>query len=99
MLSAARGELSVADLAATTGWSARHLHARFVAEYGVSTKQAARLMRFDRARGLVLGGAGLADAAARSGYADQAHLTREWTRLAGQPPRRTLAELAEFEEG
>lgn len=95
-LAASAGALGVAELAAATGWSARHLHARFVTEFGVAPKQAAQLMRFDRARGLVLRGAALAEAAAGSGYADQAHLTREWTRFAGQPPRRTLAEMAQF---
>ena len=53
-------------------------------------------MRFERARVLVGRGGSLARVAAESGYADQAHLTREWTRFAGQPPRATLAELAEF---
>lgn len=97
-LAAARGGLGVRELAAATGWSARHLHARFVAEFGIAPKQAAQLMRFDRARGMVRRGLALAEAAAASGYADQAHLTREWTRFAGQPPRRTLAELAQFED-
>ena len=96
LLAASRGAMPVAEVAARTGWSVRHLHGRFVAEFGVAPKQAARLMRFDRARRLVLRGARLAQAAAVCGYADQAHLTREWTALAGQPPRRTLAELAEF---
>ena len=62
----------------------------------VNPKQVAQLMRFERARALVARGGSLARVAAESGYADQAHLTREWTRFAGQPPRATLAELAEF---
>lgn len=97
-LAASGGSMGVAELAAATGWSARHLHATFVTEFGVGPKQAGQLMRFDRARALVGRGVALAEAAAASGYADQAHLTREWTRFAGQPPRRTLAELAEFDD-
>jgi len=99
LLAASAGRLGVGELAAATGWSARHLHSRFVAEYGVSPKAAAQLMRFDRARALVLRGMPPAQMAATCGYADQAHLTREWTRFAGQPPRHTLAELTQFEGG
>ena len=88
--------MSISALAASTGWSARHVHTCFVTEFGVTPKQVAQLMRFERARGLVGRGGSLARVAAESGYADQAHLTREWTRFAGQPPRATLAELAEF---
>ena len=88
--------MSIGALAASTGWSVRHVHTCFVAEFGVTPKQVAQLMRFERARALVARGGSLARVAAESGYADQAHLTREWTRFAGQPPRATLAELAEF---
>jgi AraC-like DNA-binding protein len=35
---------------------------------------------------------GLAEIAARCGYADQAHLTREWRELAGCTPSTWLAE-------
>ena len=54
-------------------------------------------MRFHAARGLVLGGsASLAEVAARTGYADQAHLTREWRDLAGVPPMTWLREERPF---
>ena len=47
-----------------------------------------RVLRFRRflARVEVAGTADLAGLAAETGYADQAHLTRESTRLAGLPP-------------
>ena len=96
LLNASAGRMSISALAASTGWSVRHVHTCFVAEFGVTPKQVAQLMRFERARALVARGGSLARVAAESGYADQAHLTREWTRFAGQPPRATLAELAEF---
>lgn len=89
--------MSVRALAASTGWGARHVQSCFVSEFGVTPKQVAQLMRFAQARTLVTQGRPLARVAAESGYADQAHLTREWTRYAGQPPRATLAELSEFE--
>jgi AraC-like DNA-binding protein len=43
-----------------------------------------------RALALARTGTPLAEAAARAGYADQAHLTREVRELAGVPPTRLL---------
>jgi transcriptional regulator GlxA family with amidase domain len=88
----------VAELARETGWSARHLDNRFRAEIGLTPKAAARVIRFDRARRMLMRrvGAGgppaLADLAAAGGYYDQAHLAREFRGLAGVPPSRWLAE-------
>jgi transcriptional regulator GlxA family with amidase domain len=90
----------VADLAAGTGWSGRHLASRFRAEIGLTPKAAARVVRFDRARRRLVehvSGAGqagyqLADLAAETGYFDQAHLAREFRALAGVPPSQWLAE-------
>ncbi|HEX4258804.1 MAG TPA: helix-turn-helix domain-containing protein [Streptosporangiaceae bacterium] len=93
-----RGRISVAELARETGWSARHLDNRFRAEIGLTPKAAARVIRFDRARRMLMrrvgsGGApALADLAAAGGYYDQAHLAREFRGLAGVPPSRWLAE-------
>ena len=97
-LLAARGGCGVAELAAETGWSDRHLRARFREETGLSPKAAARVIRFDWARRRLLGrvasGApqALADLAADCGYYDQAHLAREFRDLAGCPPSVWLAE-------
>jgi Helix-turn-helix domain len=63
----------------------RHLAARFERDVGVSPKQAARLIRFEAARRR-LGAVPLARLAAEHGYADQAHLAREFRALAGTPP-------------
>ncbi len=94
------GRLAVAEVARRTGWSTRHLEQRFRAETGLSPKEAARVVRFDRARRALAdraaaGGApDLAALAVAGGFADQAHLTREWRAFSGLPPTRWLA--AEF---
>jgi AraC-like DNA-binding protein len=92
------GATRVSDLAAGTGWSERHLTSRFRAEIGLAPKAAARVVRFDRARKLLVrkltagGDYLLADLAADCGYFDQAHLAREFRALAGCPPSQWLAE-------
>ena len=100
---ASGGRLAIGDLAEETGYSRRHLSARFVDEYGITPKLAARIARFERSRNLLrttetarrITGKGrypgLAEIAARSGYYDQAHLAREWNQLAGCPPTTWLA--------
>jgi AraC-like DNA-binding protein len=90
------GEVTIADLAAEIGWSARHLTNRFRAEVGLRPKETARIVRFDRARRLLGAGVRPGDAAARSGYFDHAHLTREFQALAGVAPTRWLADEIGF---
>ncbi len=93
LISTSGGRVRVRDLARRVGWSARHLEQRFAAEYGLTPKSAARVRRFERSRALVSGGRGrLSDVAAVCGYADQAHLARDWRDLAGLPPSRWRAE-------
>jgi AraC-like DNA-binding protein len=87
----------VSDLAREVGWSGDHLGRRFRAEFGVAPKVAARMARFDRARRDVarragVGSLALADVAADHGYADQAHLTREFRALADCTPTRWVEE-------
>jgi AraC-like DNA-binding protein len=96
LLRATRGRCRVDDLARRVGWSRRHLAERFAAEHGIGPKQAARLVRFEHARTLVLAGVRLSEVAARTGYADQAHLARDWRVLAGQPVTAMLAEQLPF---
>lgn len=93
-LAASGGAVGISDLAAEIGWSRRHLGERFRREYGVSPKQTARVMRFERSHRLLRRAdrPAPADVAARCGYFDQAHLTREWRKLAGCPPTVWLAE-------
>lgn len=94
LLLASGGAVRVDELARQVGWSSRHLGVRFRVETGLSPKQAARVVRFDRVRRALAAGPGtfLAEHAADGGYYDQAHLAREFRELAGVSPSRWLAE-------
>lgn len=93
----ADGRVRVAELAGEVGWSRRHLGQRFRAELGLAPKQAARVLRFERAgRSLRRGRTDLAALAAECGYYDQAHLTNEWRALAGCTPGTWIAEELPF---
>jgi AraC-like DNA-binding protein len=93
-LLATGGTVEVGRLAAEVGWSARHLNECFRAEFGVPPKRAARIVRFHRARKALerSPGMGLAAVAAECGYADQAHLTREFRAIAGLTPTAWLGD-------
>jgi AraC-like DNA-binding protein len=95
------GGARVADVAEEVGWSRRHLATMVRAEAGVTPKAWHRLARFERGHRLLRtaaaqGRPSLAGVAAEAGYADQAHLTREWSELAGCTPSRWLAEEFPF---
>jgi AraC-like DNA-binding protein len=80
-----RGCVSVLSLAREIGWSREHLHRRFVKQVGLGPKTCAQLARF-HATLLALEhhtDDGLAAAAQRLGYFDQAHLAREFRAIAG----------------
>lgn len=91
----ARGA-AVAEVADDVGYSRRHLRNLVVAETGLSPKEYQRVARFETSREHVLAaarrGGTLAEVAAVCGYADQAHLAREWRDLAGCPPTTWLRE-------
>ena len=76
------------DAAADAGLSPRHLRRRFHDAAGYGPKTLQRVLRFRRFVARIDAGdpADLATLAAEAGYADQAHLTRECTRLAGMAP-------------
>jgi AraC-like DNA-binding protein len=93
----ADGRVRVTDLAVEVGWSRRHLGERFRAELGLAPKQAARVLRFERAGRLLRAGwHDLASVAADCGFYDQAHLTNEWRALAGCTPGTWIAEELPF---
>jgi AraC-like DNA-binding protein len=89
------GATPVTRLAAETGWSRRHLLTRFRDQVGLAPKPTARVLRFRRASGLLAGrtGRSISDVAATCGYADHAHLDREFRALAGCTPSEYVREL------
>lgn len=89
-LQASGGQARIAELVEQTGWSHRHVVKVFQEEVGLTPKQAAGVVRFERAAA-DLGRLPLAEIAARHGYADQSHLTRAVTRYAGETPGRHAA--------
>ena len=90
------GGIRIGTLAEEIGWSRKHLVDRFRSEFGLAPKPLARMMRFHRACRLARTGtsAGWAGIAADSGFSDQAHLVREFTALAGEPPTAWARRLA-----
>lgn len=88
LLERSGGTLSINEVAQRVGWSTRYLTREFTRVLGHGPKGMARILRFERTVDPVSRGRPLADVAAYCGYADQAHLTREWNRLAGTPPSR-----------
>ncbi|MFD7630493.1 helix-turn-helix domain-containing protein [Streptomyces sp. NPDC059851] len=87
-LVAARGCVQVGAVAEELGWSRRYLTERFRGEVGLSPKTFARVLRFEHAHDLATTHDPLpwADVATASGYADQAHLVREWSEFTGRSP-------------
>lgn len=89
------GGLTVARLARRLGTSPRTLQSCLVSQLGVGPKALSRIARFGLARQLVharlLGGdlePTLAAIAAKVGFADEAHLIRDWRRFTGTTPAR-----------
>ncbi|MGW3316227.1 helix-turn-helix domain-containing protein [Streptomyces fungicidicus] len=75
----------VAATADELGLGARQLHRRSLAAFGYGPKTLARILRMRRALALARRRVPFAETAARTGYADQAHLAREMRALTGLP--------------
>lgn len=89
-----RGD-TVQDVADDVGYSRRHLGSLVRQECGLTPRDVRRLGRFEQSRAQ-LGHRSLAAVASACGYADQAHLTRDWVELAGCPPTTWLREEFPF---
>jgi AraC-like DNA-binding protein len=80
----------VGALGPAVGLGERQLRRRFLDGVGYGPKTLARVLRFQRLLALLTddraGRPTLAEAATLAGYADQAHMTAECTRLAGRSP-------------
>jgi AraC-like DNA-binding protein len=89
-----RGE-TVAAVADEVGYSRRRLSTLVKQECGLGPKEYQRVARFEASR-RHLGHKPLAAVAADCGYADQGHLARDWSDLAGCPPTTWLREEFPF---
>lgn len=87
-----RPRAAVGPVAAELGVSARQLQRRVSDAVGYGPKMLQRVLRFRRLQALPP--APLAELALDAGYADQAHMTAEVTRLAGISPVRFLKDRA-----
>ena len=93
-LLATRGAVPVGRIADEVGWSHKHLIARFRQQVGLRPKTAARLVRFDGVWRRLDGRRPLdwGLVAREAGYADQAHLVRDFHQFTGTTPTRFLAQ-------
>jgi AraC-like DNA-binding protein len=85
---------SLSALMLELGWSARRLHREVTASCGYGPKLLQRIMRIQRTLRLARtqpASARLSALAANAGFADQAHMTREFRALIGLTPARYLA--------
>ena len=92
VLAMAKAGTPIAVMAERLCISPRQLHRRCLPAFGYGPRRLARVLRFQRALEEIRCGVSLAHAAAASGYADQAHLSREVRALAGTTPRGLLGE-------
>jgi len=101
LIEKSKGQAKIAETAAAVGLSVRQLERRFRRVTGFTPKQFARLRRL-RATAVTLADdkeTGWATRAAEMGFADQAHLTREFVRLTGRSPVAFAENVAKIEHG
>ena len=100
-LSRTGGRVRIQELVGEIGWSERHFATQFRAQFGLSPKAFARVLRFGRAvRALTTSrGSTLSDVALDCGYFDQAHFTRDFGDFAGVTPLELLKERLPAEAG
>lgn len=84
---------TVGEVAAEARLGERALYRLSLRCFGYGPKTLARIQRFQRAAGPIRAGRALAEVAATSGYADQAHLSREVRALTGSPPTALRADV------
>ncbi len=99
-LEASDGTLPVAALIAASGMSERSFQSAFKANVGLSAKEFSRIRRLQATiRMLEAEDCPVADLALTSGFADQAHATREVRRVTGTTPARLRAALQQDRGG
>jgi AraC-like DNA-binding protein len=80
--------ISLEELSRVAGLSRFHLLRSFRAEVGLPPHSYLNQVRVYRVKEPLRSGAGIAEAALETGFADQSHLTRHFKRLVGVPPGR-----------
>ena len=75
-------------MSAATGLAPRRLQRWFAAHVGLPPRSYLRLLRFQQAFEQVPGQESLAGHAAAHGFADQAHMAREFKSMAGVPAKK-----------
>jgi AraC-like DNA-binding protein len=87
-LTASSGQLPIERLAREVGFTRKHLAALFGEQVGLAPKAFARVQRFRSALALLDGREAVpwSDLAARCGYFDQAHLSRDFRAFCGFSP-------------
>jgi AraC-like DNA-binding protein len=86
LLARSRGMGQIGRIARQVGWSHKHLITRFKQQIGMAPHLAARLLRLYTVWPHLDDEQSWARIAAECGYADQAHLTREFRRFTGTTP-------------
>ena len=93
-LDASDGDMRITLLATQLGVSLRTLQTRFLDAVGMTPKEYARVRRLQALlHSLDAERAAIADAAARHGYSDQSHATRDLQRWTGTTPARLIRAL------
>jgi AraC-like DNA-binding protein len=83
------GTVQIAAICREIGWSHRHLISRFRQQVGLTPKRAARVSRFEHLRRRLAREQSRPDCdqlAATTGYADQAHMIRDFRQFFGSTP-------------
>jgi AraC-like DNA-binding protein len=101
MIEEKRGEMRISALAEELGLSVRQFERRFKRSAGLSPKQYARARRFRSAAAALATGETVnwADRAAEMGFADQAHLTHEFSSLSGRSPKAFAEKVKKIDHG
>ncbi|MEQ7127649.1 AraC family transcriptional regulator [Actinopolymorpha sp. B11F2] len=86
LLAHSDGRDLIREIARQVGWSHKHLITKFKQQVGVAPHMAARLLRLSTVWRHLDHGQSWARIAAESGYADQAHLIREFRHFTGTTP-------------
>jgi AraC-like DNA-binding protein len=79
-------DISAGDLASVAGHSRFTVYRAFTSTYGMAPSDYQRQLRLRTARRLIAQGHPISDVAAQTGFADQSHLTRWFSRYYGVTP-------------